>query len=142
MTVIAYREGIMAADSLVTSDNGRTREGTFMKIRRLQRFNDWHIVGAAGSLGDCIKFYRWFEGSPEEFEGIEGISVNCRTRKMYGWDDSLEPLPIGAPFMTAGSGAPLALAAMHAGASAEEAVRAAMKVDGSLGGPVRVMYIY
>jgi ATP-dependent protease HslVU (ClpYQ) peptidase subunit len=141
MTVIAYRDGVMAADSLVTSDNGRTREGTFMKIRKLQRFNDWHVVGAAGSLSDCIKFYRWFEGSPEELEGVEAVSVNCRTGVMWGWDDGLEPLPIKAPFMAAGSGAPLALAAMYAGASAEEAVRAAMKVDNTLGGPVRIMGI-
>ena len=141
MTVIAYRDGIMAADSLVTSANGNVREGTIMKIRRLLRFNDYHLVGAAGDLSACVKFYRWFEGDQHSVPGenFEAISVNCRTGKFWGWDDGLEPHEFKAPFIATGFGGNLALAAMYAGASAEEAVRAAIKVNPSLGGPVRTM---
>jgi ATP-dependent protease HslVU (ClpYQ) peptidase subunit len=54
---------------------------------------------------------------------------------------SVLPVPRGAKFWAIGSGAPYALAAMYAGASATEAVKIAAKIDTSTGLPVKTLKV-
>ena len=56
MTTIAYRDGILAADSLVTLGSTKVH-GSYQKIRRIGEY----LVGTAGSVADCQAFVVWLK---------------------------------------------------------------------------------
>lgn len=138
MTTIAYRDGIIACDSLVTA--GGVRVGAVDKIVRSGPL----LAGAAGSLGPCQKFLRWVrsgEDLMEDFEdfdeGSEGFVVFA-DGSIASFDDDGR-CDYRAPYIAIGSGASFALGAMAHGASAEEAVRAASEHDTLTGLPIQTL---
>lgn len=139
MTTIAYRSGILAADSLMTC-NG-LRDDYRQKIFRVGKV----LVGGSGSSATCLKFRDWvaagmqgespFSGS----DGGNGIVVSEAGLVCWG---SSGPTPIiNSSFYSLGSGYEIALGAMDQGASAEEAVRAAIRWDTRSGGDVTVLHL-
>lgn len=136
MTTIAYKDGILAGDTLSTCNGLRDDYGT--KIWRVGRV----LVGAAGSRGECLRFREWVAGglvgSPPltETNGIvvSPASVVCWSEKGC-W-------PVSAPFYAIGTGYELALGAMAHGASADEAVRIAAQFDTRTGGEVTALSLH
>lgn len=139
MTTIAYRNGVMAADSQVT-DNGR-REGGVMKLYRL---SDGAIAGFSGDVALAQDVIAWLDGrggrpaigQDEQFdlliasrEGISFVQSNFRRGK------------IKAEYAAVGSGVNFAYGAMAAGADAIGAVEAAIKHDVYSCGPVVTMVL-
>lgn len=140
MTTIAYKDGIVAADS-------RCTEGDHImpgKARKLYELPDGSIYTFTGSvahgmamlaaltsgkkkktpkweLGDTIAVIIRPNGKVLIFEG-EGVWFE-QTGKMAAW----------------GSGEAYAYGAMEAGADAAKAVRIAIKHDAGSGGPVRTI---
>lgn len=138
MTTIAYRDGVMAADSKVGC--GTTVRG---EIQKLYRVNG-NVIGFSGALGTGLRFLRWVEaGMPDDRpslphdDGFRGLLARsdgvCLT-----FDSDLMAQQIDAPFHACGSGVEIALGAMAAGASAEEAVKIAAQYDVYTGGTIRV----
>lgn len=139
MTTIAYRDGVLAADTQSTEHD--RIYGKIVKIRKrgglLASFSGEACMGRA--------FADWFvggmEGEAPEMELGEQTATGIiyfHPRKWlihdkYGWD-SYE-----APFYAHGSGAELAIGAMEMGASAEGAVRVASIHDIYTGGDVTVL---
>ena len=137
MTVIAFREGVLAADSLITG--GGTRLGYASKIRKIGPV----LAAASGSWPQALSFLDWFSGGmdgdpPEVDEKAEGLLIydgRLVTWSDKGWDH------IVAPFYAIGCGAAEARGAMAAGASAVEAVKAACLVDVHCGGHVDTLTV-
>ena len=135
MTVIACRDGIMAADSGVYQ--GDLHFGVTQKIRRLV---DGSLVAACGSRPLIQEFHRWIMGGggvdkPDavEPEMFGGLWLKCDgtiwriTHKFEVYDDP-------CAFAAEGMNANFMLGAMAHGASAEQAVRLALKYsDGAWG---------
>lgn len=140
MTTIAYRDGVLASDSLVTLGSTKVH-GSYQKIRRV----GGHLIGTAGSVAACQSFIDWVRCGDDESPPPKGeynaliIDPRGRVREME--NGSVLPVPRGAKFFAIGSGAPYALAAMYAGASATEAVKIAAKIDTSTGLPVKTLKI-
>lgn len=138
MTTIAYRDGVLASDSLVTLGNTKVH-GSYQKIRRIGD----HLLGTAGSVAACQQFIDWVKSGNDEDPPPKGeysaliIDPRGRVREME--NGSVLPVPRGAKFFAIGSGAPYALAAMYAGATATEAVKIAAKIDTSTGLPVKTL---
>lgn len=144
MTVVVYRAGIMAADS-GTTFNGRIIGG----VQKIVRSVDGSLGGAGGDSSDCEAFRRWFEaGGPAEtipkltnedgdFDGM----IVTREGKLFMIDGSLIPVRLTAPFYALGSGAPIAIGAMYMGASAEQAVEAAIEYNCYCHGPMQVEFL-
>lgn len=140
MTTIAYRDGVMAADSQVTSGNRKLRTS---KARRLKGGG---LIGGTGNLAHVLKLFRWADGGlrrgnkPEFPDG--GADAECLLVKADGtvWllDEELEPMQFEDPFLAIGSGGPYAMAAMECGRTPEEAVEVAAKFDAATSGPVQV----
>jgi len=136
MTTIAYRDGVLASDSLVTLGDTKVH-GSYQKIKRVGDY----LVGTAGSVAFCQKFIDWMTCADEEEPPPEGaysailIDKNGKVREIE--NGNLLPAPRGAKFFAIGSGGPLAIAAMYAGASAVDAVKIAAKIDTSTGLPVK-----
>lgn len=139
MTTIAYRDGVLAADGLCTC-NGGVLSTRMRKIGAkgailwsssgdtswAKTFRDWVSDGLKGE----------YPKPPDDRTG--GIIYLPNGDIVVFHQLGVEHRP-GLPFWADGSGADYALGAMQAGATAEEAVRAAMVWDTGTGGEIFVL---
>lgn len=136
MTTIAYKDGVIACDSR------QTRSGTIVADNQ----SKCQVVGGvsfflSGAVCDAPALIAAYFGTPSPVPvECSGFAVDGGKLLMVGCDDKtgiwrqeLDPANPDA----IGSGSAYALAAMDMGASAVEAVRAAMKRDIYTGGRIR-----
>lgn len=138
MTTIAYRDGVLAADTL-TSSNGVLCAKAFKIGGRNgilwsatgdaawgKRFRDWCATGAVGD-----------HPAPPD-KGTGGTIYLPGNDLLVFHEGGIEFRP-GLPFWADGSGCDYALGAMQMGATAEQAVAAAMVWDQHTGGEIRTV---
>lgn len=150
MTIIAYKDGVMAADTLCSS-NG-TAIGFGVKIAR-SRAGD--LIGASGPSDWTSAMLEWFRAGERrarpkyiDKDGSFGTAIVVRSKYkseclfFYGDVAVPEPSPLSpgpsGGFAT-GSGRDIAMGAMFAGASAADAVRAAMALESGCGGTLTIL---
>lgn len=136
MTTIAVRDGIMAGDSLGTV-SGWKQPG---RERKLFRLDNGCIAGLSGDVAQGHVLLAWVKSdrSEEQPKGDARISLLHPNKRIEVFEDGGSYFE-NAPFMAWGSGMPAALGALHAGASAKEAVRIASLVDTLTGGKIITM---
>lgn len=153
MTAIAYKDGTLACDTLVTEDGGYIRAGYVSKIAR----SPGNIAGgAAGRMSAMMTFLdfissgrvdTWaeggfkdkidFGGDVDSFEGLlvmpdgEAIVIDSTGHAIRG---------LKKPFYALGS-INLLSGAMAAGASAVEAVKIAIALATYCGGDINAMQL-
>ncbi|WP_256806485.1 proteasome subunit beta [Pseudomonas kurunegalensis] len=140
MTTIAYKDGVIAYDSR------QTRSGSIVSddCQKLTVVDGVSFF-LSGAVCDEKALIAAYFGTPSpvpvECSGyvVDGgrLQIVGHDDKTGVWRQGLDPANPDA----IGSGSAYALAAMDMGASAEEAVRAAMKRDIYTGGKVRTMRI-
>ena len=140
MTVIAYRAGIMASDSRLTSGD-QIIPGGYSKIRRLP---DGTLIGGCGEAVAIEAMFEWAVGDrktkpPKICKGSDMIMVSpdgtitqMEGRYPYTVRDN-------GGYYAQGSGGDVALGAMFQGASAVEAVKAAIAHNAACGGEVQML---
>lgn len=140
MTTIAYKDGVIAYDSR------QTRGGAIVSDDAPKcQVVDGVSFFLAGAVCDEKALIAAYFGTPSAVPvECSGYAVDGGRLLMVGYDDKtgiwkqeLDPANPDA----IGSGSAYALAAMDMGASAEDAVRAAMKRDIYTGGRVRTMRV-
>lgn len=142
MTTIAYRDGVIAADTLACS--GNLADLFVAKIAARAGV----LAGATGTSAMCMAFRDWFRrgmvGDPpspvnpaDKDDGYTGV-IFPGANVVLMWNDA-GWLKAEAPYYAAGSGREIALGALAVGASAEEAVRAASRHDTHTGGEITVL---
>lgn len=142
MTTIAYRAGIIAADTLSGYGDWKVPGVT----EKLHRFKDGSVGGMTGSESLCRRTIDWIERGRSTEQPQPSGEQRGAVILMHP-AGSVEIFEDGAayfetaPFMAYGSGQPAALAALHMGASAKKAVSIAMLVDKHSGGQVRSMSV-
>lgn len=140
MTTIAYRDGIMAADSRAYAGDRRPI-GFKQKIRRLA--NGGLFAATSKNPGMTDRLYRWVEEFGVEKDHPEELDVGALVIMpggavwYYAGHRSFTG-PLTADFFTIGSGEDYAVAAMSMGATAIEAVKIAMQHDVFTAGPIQV----
>lgn len=143
MTTVAYRGGVMAADSLVTGSE--IRRGTTRKIHRLE---DGGLVGFAGDLGWHDAIILWMNNGadpdfrpklPENYR-LYGMWVKP-THEVLVFSQDLNLSFCESDFHAQGSGNEIAIGAMAHGASAFQAVEIACQFDVFSGLPVHFEYL-
>jgi ATP-dependent protease HslVU (ClpYQ) peptidase subunit len=136
MTTIAYKDGIIACDSRQTRGSSIVSDDT-SKCEIVDGVS-FFLSGAVCDEKALIAAY-FGTKSPDPVE-CSGFVVDGGRLMMVGHDDKTgiwkQELDLSNPDAI-GSGSSYALAAMDMGASAEDAVRAAMKRDIYTGGSVR-----
>lgn len=148
MTTIALRAGIIAADSRETweSEAGGTTIGNCEKLFRKRVGKRDVVIGTAGGSYLGMIFVDWY-GSTGEAPIVlrdahleEDFDVLILDRgKVYTANHLCRPILVVDPFIAIGSGRKAALAAMHCGRSAREAVSIACKVDPFSAPPIVTM---
>jgi hypothetical protein len=146
MTTIAYRDGVLAADTKGTDDNGY-HPGTY-RCEKLFRV-DGDIIATAGEDATGMIFVDWY-GSKKNgkrpkpparlVDGAADFAVLILRKDGLYWSDKWCRMnKIMDEIYALGSGAPYALGAMAMGAPPEEAVRIAMRWDCYTGGDIVTM---
>ncbi len=141
MTTIAYRNGVLAADTSLST--GGCMNGRVAKIAA--RGGD--LAGVAGSAAFGAAFLKWFsngeEGDPPQGEAHDDSFDRGVVFRESGVVEVYEPLgrfDVECDYYAFGSGRSEALGAMFAGADAETAVRAAIQHDANTAGEVMVLF--
>lgn len=135
MTTIVYRDGILAADSLVTDRGARC-----FTVTKIGRING-SLWGAAGSLDGMQAFMDWARnGAPQDRmprlgEEFEGVNVTPDGSILW-YGQSLSPARMHAPYVAIGSGFRIALGALWMGATAKQAVECCASIDMQTGGDI------
>jgi len=139
MTTIAYRNGVIAADSYCELA-GWNQPYPLCKL-----FTDRAqgvIYAACGSYARCREFITAPAGKRPDLDEHSRVIMFMAAREdraagIFIFEENgmfpLSPMP---EFTAWGSGFPVALGAMHAGADAIQAVRIAAKVDPHTGGAI------
>ncbi|UTU08031.1 putative NTN hydrolase domain protein [Caulobacter phage C1] len=149
MTCIVYRDGVLACDSWVLDI--WTKIGQFPKIAKRETRDGAILFAASGNSGHCKTFLDWGRGDgfadwvSGQYEPPSlGEGDNTATGMVFmpdgscvRFDAGLPPYALQGPFFAIGSGSWVALGALEAGATAEQAVEAAIKWDVGTNGPVR-----
>lgn len=147
MTTIAYKDGVVAFDSLVV--NGNTIIGYDNAKAKRYIFKDrTFIMAAAGSVFSCDKLEKWAETNldPEhrpdtDDSGSLQAFMITDEEELFLIDTSFIPWKIETEFFSVGNGDDLAFGAMANGASALEAVKVAAKYNVNTGGKIRQLKI-
>lgn len=136
MTIIALRDGILAADSLLVENDKRV--GKAKKIWAIEGGR----LGVVGSYANALKAARWVENG---MEGDPPPTLGDDSGAALWFPDEGDALivenglvePLGAaPYHAFGCGSWIALGALYHGATAVEAVKAAIAHATGCGGPV------
>lgn len=135
MTVVAYRDGLMSADSSCWIGDSEVT-----KIKKIYRIKNG-LIGMAGDYHSIMRFVKWAKEGWDEDEFpensiLEAIVVDPQGRVTLWEGAAYCPCPLRAPYTAIGAGADFAMGAMFAGGTAEMAVRAAIKHNAKCSGPV------
>ena len=138
MTVIAYRDGVMAADSMEADDHQKFLSTKLFKAKGA-------VIGTSGDSVNSLLFVDWYGNrkKPKPDLSIDRAfeCLVATTERLELWTEMLRPQVIDAEYYAIGSGASVALGAMHAGADAELAVEAACHFARGCREPVQVEVI-
>jgi len=139
MTVIAWDGKTLAADKQYTNA-GIRRTGT--KIFRLRD----GLAAICGRASESLEMLEWLRGErkPESFPAVcrnsdDSLVVVVAGGKVYSYENTPYPMVYEDPFFAAGSGRDYAMAAMHCGKTAAEAVDIACLYESGCGMGIDVM---
>ena len=144
MTTIAYRDGMMAADT--DSLFGGMKYRNANKI--LRRGNA--LIGITGNLVDGLVFADWWEAGADrsalpvfreyaaDKEAPDFEVIVAEPERVTWWAQHFQPDLITVPFWAIGSGAKAAMATMYMGEDPAEAIRVTILVDYYTNGDVQV----
>ncbi len=130
MTTIAYRNGIMAADTGCWLGASVHRW-----VNKLAPGPDGALHGVAGNGGECTAYLNWvlggYQGDPPKPRRVDDqpsfvVLVAPVAGPLRMITDTGEEV-YDAPYMAIGGGADTALGALFVGASARQAVQAAIE---------------
>jgi hypothetical protein len=164
MTTIAYRDGVLAADSRETMEGSGgsvfvIRDDDDEKICKLNiAFDpfrreddkrpppdkrDYLFAGAHTSseieyIRRALVNYVTLDEFSNELYDVECLLVDCETEKVW-YTDGLQWVENKAPYIALGSGSPHALSAMDADCDAIKACQMGIKRDPFSGGKVRTL---
>lgn len=143
MTTVAFDGKTFVSDTRMVAEY--YTDGSCRKIFDIGNF----VVGIAGEYSQCLLFVEEFKNSGTDFNkafpmspvsGMTSMIYNKSNKKLYRYEGSGLPMIVKPPYAI-GSGAAFAIGAMKFGASAEEAVKIAIKFDINSGLPLNKIEI-
>jgi len=127
VTTIAFKNGVLAADT------GLTTSSVAGEIKKINKCEDF-IGGACGNVVDVHKFLDWVEKGadpealPKFADDFKGLLIDKTHNVRFVYKEGIS-CSVDAPFHAVGSGEEVAKGAFIAGATAKEAVQAAIHID-------------
>lgn len=141
MTCIAYRAGILAADSQANLNSIRLKASKILQ-------SDSCYYAMTGNLSQGKRVAQWhMDGAkPEDFPYFRDESEFCRVivatpAGVYWYEGSPAEIVLQDDYFAWGSGQEIALGAMFMGADAATAVRASIHHCSDCGGDIDVVHV-
>lgn len=138
MTAIVYRDGVMAADTM-----SWVRGVAICAPAKIIRV-DGGLLGAAGPTGVCHWLRRYLANPdtagpkpPVERDDLQALLVE-RSGQIWRWDWQLVSFQHLGSFVAIGAASEFLYGALYAGASAEDAVRLAIRHTDCAAGDVQI----
>ena len=140
MTTIAWNKKMLSVDSAFEGD-GVIIETTGKKL--FLNVGNYRAVAIAGPVVEMMCFLSWLDGENGDCPDFDGAAIAVgMNNKIYGFYGEGKGYGHKEPTCSAqGSGFKLAIGAMDAGATPEEAVKIAVKRDICTGGRVHTFKI-
>ena len=148
MTIVACskKERKMIADTLLADGDCRVRSGYTDKIFRC---SDGSLVGAAGDSDACWAFIKWAQAGRTDEYPTEALKESDKfeaviltpAREILVYNSSKYPDPMIGDTFCIGAGSQFAMGALYAGASLEEAVKAAVALSTLCGGKLTTLIL-
>lgn len=145
MTVIAFKDGVMAADTL--AQDGQTR----WHVSKLTRLPDGGVAGFCGTTSAGYAAIQWLatggsDQGHEEKKLLPDISGACvliakADGSLWLLEDRFPAWPLIDKFSALGCGQQACLTALGLGLSAVDAVRQVARHDMCVGDPVQSMRV-
>lgn len=142
MTVVAFRDDVLASDSLSTSVHG-WRTGALQKIYDL---GSGVFAATVGYAPHALELLAWFRAGRTVTQPAALDDDRTGTLVVFEphgeiviYENGCQQPEGVALFHAYGAGAEIAIGAMHMGATAEEAVLAGIEHHTQCGGPVQVL---
>lgn len=137
MTTIATDGKSMAGDGMSSRDSLITA----VRSVKVERLSDGRIVGAAGDKPDCARFRKWLcdGGQAPKFKDFAALVLHPDGSLVYHTESDISGTATEAP-NAIGSGAEIAIGAMEAGATPEQAIQIAAKRNAWTGGLITVVH--
>lgn len=135
MTTIAWDGKTLAADTRNTS-GGMPWVGI-----KAYRLSDGRLFAGSGSTEDSEAAMHWLENGDNKPTVKDFSAILIENGECFRLEDKLVKIPVHAPFHACGSGRDYAMAAMHMGKSAREAVEFACLYDVYTGMPVTELHV-
>jgi len=139
MTTVAYKNGVMAADSAIT--DGVMRGGKLWKITRHDASGA--LLGVAGKVTEVVDYLNYFRRygvtKSKKFSLAESTGLIATVEGTVMLVEASTIYPIEEEYFAIGSGAAMAMTAMRCGCSAIIAVKIACELDLFSGPPVRAL---
>lgn len=141
MTTVAYRAGVLAADSLSVIGETRVPE----RCQKVFYLANGGAVAIGGYYSCLLDFVRWLGTAAEGRDpgerpalGEHDFVVHLTAAGLVEvYEDGADAYRFDGTYMAWGSGADIALGAMFEGASAEKAIKAAAHFNINTGLPVQ-----
>lgn len=138
MTTIATDGRSMAGDGQAGRGDLITRASA-VKVHRLA---DGSLFGGAGDAGQLIDLRAWLEGGGARPKAKSLAAFHLKTNgELWYYGDNESPVLSEAP-NAVGTGEALAIGAMEAGATPEQAVAIAARRDINSGGAITVLHLH
>lgn len=147
MTTLVYRDGVLASDSRGTRGD-RIEPGRTQKVLAVA---DGRLIGVCGGYASSWRYASWLAAGPPSdtwqpmsmspapklCASATVVEVLANGRLMLHEEGGAYPAPEDTEFHAWGSGMEAALGALHMGATAEQAVQVATRIDTGSGGQVQ-----
>lgn len=141
MTTIATDGRSVSGDGQITNDN-RIESTSFVKVRHIGggKRDITGIVAFSGDPSQFELFYSFLETDvkPDRLNMEKSEAIFVTPDGVYAYDENLIPIKVDLPFAM-GSGGQIALGAMLAGKSPQQAVMIACKIDIWTGGVITTL---
>lgn len=148
MTIIAFKDGVMAADTMLSSHNSQNR------AQKIVRLPDGGVAGGCGQWNRAYAGLKYLadggdmdaRGNPRTPEGppnIEGATLMVAKPDGSLWlvEDEFPAYPLRDAIAAVGCGSDAALMAMELGLTAVEAATRVTRQDVLCGEPVQSMEV-
>jgi hypothetical protein len=122
MTIVCFKDGILAADSVVVEDGM-----AYGLMRKIIRSDTGCLAGGSGDVSSLYPFLEWVRkgmkarGKPTIGE-LDGIVIKPNGEILF-FENGLVPFKVSSKSHAIGSGAQMAIGAMMHGATAIQAVK-------------------
>jgi hypothetical protein len=136
---------IIATPTAIYSDSNVVDSNAVFKAQKIFRFRN-RLVGCAGDADMCLAFQEGMRlgrkpkippKTDEEERNFNALVVD--KKGIWHFDSTFSGDLVLEPFMAVGTGADAARGAMMHGASPEQAVEIACRIDSNSRGPVQVL---